>query len=198
LDTLNELATALADDSNFASTVQGQLALKASIVYVDTALAPKANQSTTYTKTAVDNLLTPKLTVSYLNEQLALKATQATTYTKTETDNLLATEQATITSATNLTVNKLITRNIDPPPAGFTDISLNANEAYLRNPVWLSTTSAAVNFWSSVYRGQGLKVPNSFAIGYQSSSIPNTATIAQNGNITTQATITCVGNLSAP
>ena len=37
-----------------------------------------------------------------------------------------------------------------------------------------------------------------FTIGYQSSSITNTATTAQNGNSTTQGTITCVGNLSAP
>ena len=49
LDTLNELANALADDANFATTIQNQLALKASITYVDSQLALKANQITTYT-----------------------------------------------------------------------------------------------------------------------------------------------------
>ncbi len=56
-----------------------------------------------YTKTEVDNLLSPKATLTYVNDQLAVKANQATTYTKTETDNLLATKQPTIASATTLT-----------------------------------------------------------------------------------------------
>ena len=100
----------------------------------------KADKSTTYTITQVDTAL-------------SLKADKSTTYTKTETDNLLSTKQPTMTSATHLTVNKLITRNIEPP-AGFTDISLNANAVYFGNPVWLTATSVDVNFWSIVYIGQ--------------------------------------------
>jgi hypothetical protein len=46
LNTLNELAAALGDDENFATTVSTQIGLK-------------ADQSTTYTKTEVDNLLSP-------------------------------------------------------------------------------------------------------------------------------------------
>lgn len=46
LDTLNELATALGNDANYAATIT-------------TALGTKANQSTTYTKTEVNNALTP-------------------------------------------------------------------------------------------------------------------------------------------
>ena len=41
LDTLNELANALADDANYAAVVQAQLATKASIPYVDGSLATK-------------------------------------------------------------------------------------------------------------------------------------------------------------
>ena len=41
LDTLNELANALADDANYAATIQNQLALKAPIKYVDSQLALK-------------------------------------------------------------------------------------------------------------------------------------------------------------
>ena len=39
---------------------------------------------------------------------------------------------------------------------------------------------------------------NGFAIGYQSSLIPNTTTIAQTGDLATQGTIACVGNITAP
>ncbi|MFM7984295.1 MAG: hypothetical protein ACKPKO_33725 [Candidatus Fonsibacter sp.] len=50
LNTLNERATALANDATFATNIQNQIALKASITYVDGQLALKANQLTTYTK----------------------------------------------------------------------------------------------------------------------------------------------------
>ncbi|MFM7988770.1 MAG: hypothetical protein ACKPKO_56595 [Candidatus Fonsibacter sp.] len=39
----------------------------------------KSHQSTTYTKTEVDNLLSPKATTTYVDDQLALKANQSTT-----------------------------------------------------------------------------------------------------------------------
>ncbi|MFM7978158.1 MAG: hypothetical protein ACKPKO_02485, partial [Candidatus Fonsibacter sp.] len=58
---------------------------------VATALNLKANQSTTYTKTEVDSLVSPKSDKTYVDSQLALK-------------------QPTITSSTDLTINKLITR----------------------------------------------------------------------------------------
>ena len=70
-------------------------------------------------------MLSPKATVTYVNDQLALKANQATTYTKTETDNLLATKQPTITSATNLAVNKLISTTLEGVAVGDT-ISIRA------------------------------------------------------------------------
>ena len=72
LNTLNELATALANDANFANNIQNQIALKASSTYVDGQLALQANQLTTYTKTDVGTAL-------------GLKANQSTTYTNRET-----------------------------------------------------------------------------------------------------------------
>ena len=77
LDTLNELAKALANDTNFATYVQNQIALKASITYVGGQLALKANQLTTYTKTEGDTAF-------------GLKAKQSTAYTKTESETALA------------------------------------------------------------------------------------------------------------
>ena len=47
MNTLKELANALANDANYATTIQNQL-------------ATKANQSTTYTKTEVDSSLNQK------------------------------------------------------------------------------------------------------------------------------------------
>ena len=76
LNTLNELATALANDANFATNVQNQIALKASITYVDGQLTLKADQLTTYTKTEVD-------------AALGLEAKQSTTYTKIVVDGLV-------------------------------------------------------------------------------------------------------------
>ena len=82
LNTLNELAAALGNDPNFATTISNQIGLK-------------ANQATTYTKTEVDTALASKRNVldSYtkteVNTSLALKANQATTYTKTEVDTSL-------------------------------------------------------------------------------------------------------------
>ncbi|MFM7982987.1 MAG: hypothetical protein ACKPKO_27055, partial [Candidatus Fonsibacter sp.] len=60
LNTLNELAQALANDRNHATTVFNQLASKAATTHVDEQLALKANQHTTYTKTEVDNALAGK------------------------------------------------------------------------------------------------------------------------------------------
>ena len=62
MDTLNELANALANDANYATSIQNQLAVK-------------ANRSTTYTKTDVDGLVSPKSDKTYVDGQLALKAT---------------------------------------------------------------------------------------------------------------------------
>ena len=47
LDTLNELANALGDDANFATAITASI-------------GTKANQSTTYSKIEVDNLMTHK------------------------------------------------------------------------------------------------------------------------------------------
>ena len=109
LNTLNELAQALANDPNHATTVFAQLATKASTAYVDGQLVLKANQSTTYTKTEVDNALAPKATTAYVDGELALnanksdmtaalalKADQSTTYTKTEVNTHLSGNQYTL------------------------------------------------------------------------------------------------------
>ena len=60
LNTLNEVAQALASDPNHATAVFNQLATKATTAYVDEQLVLRSNQATRYTKTETDNLLLTK------------------------------------------------------------------------------------------------------------------------------------------
>ena len=121
-------------------------------------------------------------------------------YNKTAVDNLLSGKQNTITSSTDLTINKLITRTWEPP-TGFTDVQIKADQVYVGNPVWLTATSISAKFWSPVYVDQGITVQNGLSIGMYSAGRPNqfaqTASISQNGNITTQGAITCQGNITS-
>ena len=95
LDTLNELAAALADAATFATAFQTALRNRADIsttytkTEADYSLSAKANQSTTYTKTEVKNALSAKAkqftsyTKTEVNCALSAKSYQSTTYTKT-------------------------------------------------------------------------------------------------------------------
>ena len=102
----------------------------------------------------------------------------------------------TVTVPGSLTVNKLITRNIEPPP-GFTDINLNANSVYFGNPIWLSATSEMVKFWTPAYFDNAIKLKQGLVIGSDLSSNNNTVSISFDGTITTQGTISCVGSVTA-
>ena len=115
--------------------------------------------------------------------------------------NASATATMSLTSTTvtvpgSLTVNKLITRNIEPPP-GFTDINLNANSVYFGNPIWLSATSEMVKFWTPAYFDNAIKLKQGLVIGSDLSSNNNTVSISFDGTITTQGTISCVGSVTA-
>lgn len=64
LNTLNELATALGNDPNFATTIAAQIGLKADITVVNElsqTINNKVNKEDVYTKTEVDNLITKVL-----------------------------------------------------------------------------------------------------------------------------------------
>ena len=76
LDTLNELANALANDKNIAITIQNRKKLKASMTYVDGQLALQADLATAYSKPETDTAL-------------ALNATESTTCTTTQIDKTL-------------------------------------------------------------------------------------------------------------
>ena len=64
LNTLNELATALGNDPNFATTIAAQIGSKADITVVNElsqTINNKVNKEDVYTKTEVDNLITKVL-----------------------------------------------------------------------------------------------------------------------------------------
>ncbi|MFM7988184.1 MAG: hypothetical protein ACKPKO_53615, partial [Candidatus Fonsibacter sp.] len=97
LNTLNELAQALANDPNHAATVFNQLATTATTAYVDEQLVLKANQSNTYTVTQVDNALAGKQ--PWITSSTALGL-------------------ASITATGLVTANKLISNFIEPLVSG--------------------------------------------------------------------------------
>ena len=84
LDTLNELAAALGDDGDFATTITTSLAAKSSNTYVNTELATKASNTYVNTELAnktsytyVDTQLNAKASNAYVNTQLDTKASNA-------------------------------------------------------------------------------------------------------------------------
>ena len=114
LDTLNELAAALNDDSSFASDVMDLLNNKIDAIEVytsteiDTLLSDKANSADVYTITEIDNALTTKADVSTslsgygitdaytsteIDTLLSDKANSADVYTSTDVDTLLLDKQ---------------------------------------------------------------------------------------------------------
>ena len=107
LDTLNELATALGNDANYATTITNALAAKADTTTVNTALATKANQSTTYTKTEVDTALSVKVDTTTVNSALALKANTSSlsTVATSGSYNDLSSKPTLAASATTDTTN---------------------------------------------------------------------------------------------
>ncbi|MFM7981423.1 MAG: hypothetical protein ACKPKO_19115 [Candidatus Fonsibacter sp.] len=88
------------------------------------------------------------------------------------------------------------------PSTGFTDVQIEAEHVYFVNTVWLVATFISAKLWSLVYVDQGLPIQNGISIGMYNAASPNqfaqTATIAQNGHITTQGAITWQGDLFAP
>ncbi|MFM7986054.1 MAG: hypothetical protein ACKPKO_42745, partial [Candidatus Fonsibacter sp.] len=71
-------------------------------------LGLKASQSSTYTKTEVDGLVSPKSDKTYVDAQLALKANQLTTYTKTEVDTSLGLKANQSSTYTKTEVDGLV------------------------------------------------------------------------------------------
>lgn len=92
LDTLDEIAAALGDDPNFATTITNLIGTKADTATVNASLDTKADKATTYTKTEVDT-------------KLNAKANSADVYTKSQTDTAIS--NATNNKVTSTSVNSI-------------------------------------------------------------------------------------------
>jgi len=97
LDTLNELAAALGDDANFATSITDSIATKASQTDLDTHTGDTNNpHSVTAAQLNLDNVNNTsdanKPISTATQDALDLKADQTTTYTKTEVDTALDTK----------------------------------------------------------------------------------------------------------
>ena len=92
LDTLDEIAAALGDDPNFATTITNLIGTKADTATVNASLDTKADKATTYTKTEVDT-------------KLNAKANSADVYTKSQTNTAIS--DATNNKVTSTSVNSI-------------------------------------------------------------------------------------------
>lgn len=92
LDTLDEIAAALGDDPNFATTITNLIGTKADTATVNASLDTKADKATTYTKTEVDT-------------KLNAKANSVDVYTKSQTNTAIS--DATNNKVTSTSVNSI-------------------------------------------------------------------------------------------
>ncbi|MFM7980476.1 MAG: hypothetical protein ACKPKO_14275, partial [Candidatus Fonsibacter sp.] len=70
-------------------------------------------------------------------------------YTNTQVDNLLAQRQPTITSLTNLSINKLMCNNFEPTTVN-TDMIIKTNRVIFGDTITHTLLSGAVSFFYSV------------------------------------------------
>ena len=95
---------------------------------------------------------------TYRNIECAGTLTAPNIYNKTAVDNRVHAKQNAITSSTDLTINKMITRTWEPH-TGFTDVQIKAARVYFGNTtVWLTATSISVKLWTRVYVDQGITI----------------------------------------
>ncbi|MFM7978974.1 MAG: hypothetical protein ACKPKO_06620, partial [Candidatus Fonsibacter sp.] len=84
----------------------------------------------------------------------------------------------------NIAANKIISTTWEPP-AGCTDVQIKADQVYFGKSRMANCYISICKFWRLIYVDQGIKIHNGLSIGYDSLQA-DTATISQNGNITTQ------------
>ena len=94
----------------------------------------------------------------------------------------------TITSATELTVNKIITKSVEPP-SGTTYLQLRTNEVRLCITLYALISPTRTSFWTLVYISQGLEVNAGLTVGYNNPIVARFTVDAANGHVVTLGTI---------
>ncbi|MFM7984294.1 MAG: hypothetical protein ACKPKO_33720 [Candidatus Fonsibacter sp.] len=87
-------------------------------------------------------------------------------YNRIQVDNLVSGKQYTITSLTDLTINKLICKNFEPTTVN-TDMMIKANKVIIGNTVTHTLLSGvASHFYTDAILYQYLRAKNGFESGY--------------------------------
>jgi len=171
LDTLNEIAIALGNDANLASTLTNQIATKANIIDVNNMLdskaniidvnadlALKANYADVYTKAEIDtSLLTPK--TMYVDKNREDEYTSNGSMTKP-----FKTVQEALDVVSNLVGERIV---IDVAPGVYEEtfnltinnssIRINLNEALLKGNFTLTDATTIVNTSGLKIVGMGVR-----------------------------------------
>ena len=107
----------------------------------------------------------------------------------------LSQKHPTVTSTTDLTVNKIVTKSVEPP-SGTTYLQLRTNEVRLGITLYALISSTRTSFWTPVYISQGLEVNPGLTVGYNNPIIARFTVDAANGNVVTFGTIECYNGIT--
>lgn len=148
LNTLGEIATAIAEDANFSVTIVNQLAAKASKTYVDVEVASLQSQVNNRALTSyVNQQLALKGDSTYIDEQLALKsnvsdvATALASKANTSDLNSLSTIVTSKADASDLT--SLTTIVSGKSDTTYVDTEIASAKTYADNAIATATTGLA-------------------------------------------------------
>ena len=135
---LNDVVTI----SQYTSLIKPDIDSKAEKTYVDTELTTKADKSTTYTKTQVDDLLDAADDVT--DAKLTAKADKSTTYTKTDVDNAVGAKADGLSFSNNQLQLKSGNNLIGTPveiTVGSDDVAIQPTQPTNRdNKLWVDTS----------------------------------------------------------
>ena len=107
----------------------------------------------------------------------------------------LSQKHLTATSATDLTVNKIITNSVESQ-SGTTYLQLRTNEVRFGTTVYASITSTKASFSTLVYISQGLELNTGLTV-YASNPIVARFTVdAATGNYVSFGTIECYNGIT--
>ncbi|MFM7989932.1 MAG: hypothetical protein ACKPKO_62525, partial [Candidatus Fonsibacter sp.] len=91
-------------------------------------------------------------------------------FTKSQVDNLLSGNQNTITSSTDLTINKLICNNFEPATIN-TDMIIKANRVLFGDTIAHTLVSGATSYFYSVAEFRNVVYfGDSVAVGYRNAN----------------------------
>ena len=100
----------------------------------------------------------------------------------------LSQKHPTITPTTDITVNNIITKFVEPP-SGTTYLQLRTNEVRLCITLYALISSTKTSLWTLVYISQGLEVNAGLIVGYNNPIIARFTVDVANRNVVTFGTI---------